>query len=95
MPRHYTGRSSPATKPVAFHTFGEVRPRIDKYVLPVYGDPDSKPFEIVCDTLDVALAHMERLREADLAAFEDYGVILNSVPQPPLQSVLPPSDAVP
>jgi len=43
---------------------------MNKYVLPVYDDPNSESFEIVCDTLDVALAHMDRLREADLAEFE-------------------------
>jgi hypothetical protein len=65
--RRHKGRSTPAAKHVAFRTFGDVRPLLTKYVLPVYGDPDGPPFEIVCDTMDVALALKERITEADQA----------------------------
>jgi hypothetical protein len=41
-----------------------------KCVLPVDGDLEAPPFEIVCDPMEVALAHMERLRKADLVEFE-------------------------
>ena len=69
MTRH-KGRSTPAVPPVAFRTFGEVRPLMNRSVLPVYGDPDAPPLEIVCDTREVALALKARISEADMAEFE-------------------------
>jgi hypothetical protein len=66
----HKGRSTPAAKSVAFRTFGEIRPLHTKWVLPVYSDPAAPPLEIVCDTLEMAIRHRERLREADLADFE-------------------------
>ena len=66
----YKGRSTPAARPTAFRTFGEIRPLLNHFVLPVYGDAAEPPFEIICDTLDAAVAHRERLREADLAEFD-------------------------
>jgi hypothetical protein len=68
--RRHKGRSTPAFPRVAFRTFGDVRPLLTKCVLPVYGDPNAPPFEIVCDTMDVALAVKERIREADRSEFE-------------------------
>jgi hypothetical protein len=59
-----------AAKLVAFRIFGEICPLLNRCVLPVYGDPTGQPFEIVFDTLNAALAHMERLEEADLDEFE-------------------------
>jgi hypothetical protein len=43
---------------------------MNKYVLPVSGDPDAPPFEIVCNTMEAALAQIERLGEANLTGFE-------------------------
>jgi hypothetical protein len=43
---------------------------LNRFVLPVYSDPDAPPLEIVCDTLDQALDVKERIREADCAEFE-------------------------
>jgi hypothetical protein len=68
--RRHKGGSTPAAKRVAFRTFGEVRPLINRYVLPVYGDPDAPPFEIVCDTMEAALGTKEGVREAGLAEFD-------------------------
>ena len=68
-PRGYY-HSTRITLPVAFRTFGDVRPLLNRYVLPVYSDPGMPPWEIVCDSMAAALAHTDRLREADLADFE-------------------------
>ena len=66
----YKGRSTPVTPPVAFRAFGEVRPLLNRYVLAVYGNSETPPREIVCDSMEAALALNERLTEADLAEFE-------------------------
>src|SRR5437660_1011592 len=62
--RRYKGRCQGAA--VAFHTFGDVRPLLDRYVLPVYADPGAPPLDIVCDTMEAALALKERIMQADL-----------------------------
>ncbi|HEX3431160.1 MAG TPA: hypothetical protein VHT03_09755 [Rhizomicrobium sp.] len=69
MSRRYKGRSTPAPKPVAFRTFGAIRPLLHRFVLPVYGDPDAPALEIVCDTLEAALVARERIGEADRTEF--------------------------
>ena len=56
--------------PVAFHTFGDIRPLLNRYVLPVYGDPGSPPHEILCDSVAAALALKARLTESDRIEFE-------------------------
>lgn len=67
----YKGRSTPAAPPVAFRTFGEVRPLLNRYVLPVYAGLRSPPREILCDSVEAALALKARLTEADRIEFED------------------------
>jgi len=49
MPR-YKGCSAPPGVPVAFRTFGAIRPLVNKFVLPVYSDPNAPPFDMVCDS---------------------------------------------
>lgn len=66
----YKGRSTPAVTPIAFRTFGDVRPLLNRYVLPVYADPGSPQHEILCDLMEAALAMKERLTEADRIEFE-------------------------
>ena len=66
----HKGRSTPAAKPVAFRTFGEIRPLMWKWVLPVYGDPDAPPFEIVCETREAAETVRRKAIEFDRADFE-------------------------
>lgn len=68
----YKGRSARVAKLVAFHTFGEIRPLMNRFVLSVYDDPDDPPFEIVCDTREAAVMAKERLIEADMRELDAY-----------------------
>jgi len=43
---------------------------LNRFVLPVFGDLVAPAFDIVCDTMDAALALKERIREAGQASFE-------------------------
>lgn len=70
MPRYKGRRSARIAKVVAFRTFGEIRPLMNRFVLPVYDDPNEPPFEIVCDTREAALMAKERLIEMDMRDFE-------------------------
>ena len=67
----YKGRSTPVAPSVAFRTFGEVRPLLNRYVLPVYAGPGAPPREILCDSVEAAIALKARLTEADRIEFED------------------------
>ena len=64
---------TPTRKSVAFRTFGEIRPLHGRYVLPVYYADSAPPMEIVCDSMEAALAGKRRLHEADMAEFERSG----------------------
>jgi|HubBroStandDraft_4_1064222.scaffolds.fasta_scaffold1235354_1 hypothetical protein len=66
----YKGRSTLVVKPVTFRTFGDVRSLLNRFVLPVYADPGTPPCEILCDSMEAALALKERLTEADRIEFE-------------------------
>jgi hypothetical protein len=70
MNNRYKGRSAPAARPTAFRTFGDVRPLMNRWVLPIYDDPDAPPLNVVCDTLEVALSHKAQMIEADRIEFE-------------------------
>ena len=60
--RRYKGRTTPAARPVAFRTFGEIRSLHTKWVLPVFDDPNSKPNELVYDTLELAMEGFRVIR---------------------------------
>jgi len=53
MPR-YKGCRIPVAKPVAFRTFGAIRPRLNMWVLPVYDDPNGPPSEMIFATREQA-----------------------------------------
>jgi hypothetical protein len=70
MSRRYKGRSTPVEVLAAFRIFGDVRPFLNRYVLPVYADPGVPPREILCDSVEAALALKAQLTEADRIEFE-------------------------
>ena len=72
MSRRFKSAPYVQYRPLAFRVFGEVRPLMDRCVLPVWNTEDGPPREIVCESVDVAGRQQEMLREGDLAALEAY-----------------------
>jgi hypothetical protein len=53
--------ATPAIPAVAFRAFGEVRPLLNRYVLPVYAGPGMPLREIICDRICRILLHFSAL----------------------------------
>lgn len=75
MPARCTDATKAATGPpfigLPSGPFGEIRPLMWKWVLPVYDETGGKLYEIVCDTREVAETAKVRMVEMDLAEFID------------------------
>lgn len=55
---------------LAFRVFGEIRPLLNQFVLPVWLYEDGPPAEIVCVSRAVAQGQMERMKLGDMEQYE-------------------------
>ena len=74
MPRHRRFKSEPYIRrqSLAFKVFGEIRPLLDRYVLPVWLEEDAPAHKIVCSDRALALRQIEILKLGDMAEYDAY-----------------------
>ena len=74
MPRHRRFKSEPYVRrqSLAFKVFGEIRPLLDRFVLPVWLEEDAPAREIVCSDRALALRQIEIMKLGDMAEYDAY-----------------------
>ena len=58
---------------LAFRIFGEIRPLMDRVVLPVWLYEDGPPTDIVCESREIALRRIEIMKQGEMEEYEASG----------------------